>query len=628
MRLMTPDTAPTIAAETIEATRTRLEANLPVRRNLPASGRLHIDRQLPFLCVYRRPTEGRVPGTARLVTGLASYLVASGETQLRRSVSQLVGAVTETLIGPFGDFLLLEVWAGRDQKKAPHFRLVVPSGEAFRPLAEFFRSELARVKVGDGRVPVEVSHATRPAPPGMTPLLSASRIASLQCAMVGLEVPPLYVDATTGRTYPEVLRKLRRALTVALQRVFHRFSHEYTTRFPVNHHMLGRRAVVKAVWTVDEQMSLVDEQFDFLLQVTPSNSAQAWETFRDGNFERTPKFRYRPLPFDPVRLKRRLWSIPVERVEDPTLSDLFRQKQDELDRQITLLLDIETRSFVHGAAQIFGGVDEDLLALARAVLQQCPDSALDDSSGGTIDTAEFAALARAELAYYRKQWDGVDATVKVRGDVTRGLMVSKGSLIIGEGTQIARRRVDALLQHEIGTHVLTYYNGKAQPLRQLYAGLAGYDPLQEGLAVLAEYFVGGLTPDRLRLLAARVFAVQTMLQGASFREAFRELTGTFGFDPRQAFTIAMRIYRGGGLTKDASYLRGLAELLSYLGTGKPIEPLFVGKIATEHLPIVRELTLRGVLRDPPLRPRYFEEPAALERLRRVRAGITVLDLLS
>jgi uncharacterized protein (TIGR02421 family) len=185
-----------------------------------------------------------------------------------------------------------------------------------------------------------------------------------------------------------------------------------------------------------------------------------------------------------------------------------------------------------------------------------------------------------------------------------------------------------LLQHEVGTHVVTFYNGKAQPLRQLYSGLAGYDPLQEGIAVLAEYLVGGLTPNRLRLLAARVVGVHGMLKGAAFEEVYRELTEAYGFSERQAFTITMRIFRGGGLTKDAAYLRGLAELLDYLGKGGKIEPLIVGKIATGHLPVIRELRLRGVLKAPPLRPRYFDNPVAIKRAERVRSGISVLDLLS
>ncbi len=75
--------------------------------------------------------------------------------------------------------------------------------------------------------------------------------------------------------------------------------------------------------------------------------------------------------------------------------------------------------------------------------------------------------------------------------------------------------------------------------------------------MLAEYLVGGLSRPRLRLLAARVLATRHMIDGATFVDTFRELDGLYGFDRRTAFTIAMRIYRGGGLTKDAVYLRGL-----------------------------------------------------------------------
>ena len=45
------------------------------------------------------------------------------------------------------------------------------------------------------------------------------------------------------------------------------------------------------------------------------------------------------------------------------------------------------------------------------------------------------------------------------------------SLFLGKKIRIPKRRVDALLQREIGTHVVTYVNGRAQLFQQLYAGL-------------------------------------------------------------------------------------------------------------------------------------------------------------
>jgi hypothetical protein len=81
------------------------------------------------------------------------------------------------------------------------------------------------------------------------------------------------------------------------------------------------------------------------------------------------------------------------------------------------------------------------------------------------------------------------------------------------------------------------------------------------------------------------------------------------------------------LTKDAIYLRGLVGILDYLRDGGDLDILFVGKIAAEHVPIIRELHRRKVLRPPALRPRYLDRPEAIDTLRRVHGGMTVLDLL-
>ena len=68
----------------------RLARNERVRRSLPDKGRLHIDRQLPFLCVYRQPPNHVDAGTERLVQGEASYLIAPGGSKFRHGISKLV----------------------------------------------------------------------------------------------------------------------------------------------------------------------------------------------------------------------------------------------------------------------------------------------------------------------------------------------------------------------------------------------------------------------------------------------------------------------------------------------------------------------------------------------------------
>jgi uncharacterized protein (TIGR02421 family) len=332
------------------------------------------------------------------------------------------------------------------------------------------------------------------------------------------------------------------------------------------------------------------------------------------------------MPVDPMLLKRQLYLIPLERVEDPTLSYLFSQKQQELDRQITLLTDIDTPRFLPESLQIYGGVSDWLLQQAQEVLDEVPTRS-GSGAHGQLNSMEFAKRAQQELGYYQQQCPDFAATVSVRDDFYAGMMVSGEQLLIGGRTRVARRRVEALLQHEIGTHLVTRHNGRHQPFQQLEVGLAGYDGLQEGLAVLAEYLVGGLSRQRMRILAARVVAAHHMLEGAPFIDTFRVLNRNLVFSQRTAYTIAMRTYRGGGLTKDAVYLRGLLQILRYLREGGDLEPLFVGKVASAHLPLIAELRARGVIQPPILRPRYLENPKALLRLERLRAGRKLLELL-
>ncbi|MFT5358860.1 MAG: hypothetical protein ACI9KE_006101 [Polyangiales bacterium] len=56
-----------VSPESISKFCAQLTRNEPVRRTLPGNGRLHIDRQLPFLCVYRQSPNADDPGTRQLI---------------------------------------------------------------------------------------------------------------------------------------------------------------------------------------------------------------------------------------------------------------------------------------------------------------------------------------------------------------------------------------------------------------------------------------------------------------------------------------------------------------------------------------------------------------------------------
>jgi uncharacterized protein (TIGR02421 family) len=613
----------------------RLAGNKRVRRTLPVWGRLHIDRQLPFLTVYRRPVGRQDRGTRQLILGEASYLSTVGDRQLRPSLSLLVQNVVKTLTPEFGAFLIVEVWSAATETEGdaveslarrPGFRILAPKSRA--PVSTIEALEKALKQIGSQQLTsrVDVVYTRKSGPKGLPPLMSPVTANDLNCFILGLEVLPIYHHPQTGELFPVLLRALHRGLSRALQQAFFEFSRTETTHRPPNYQVLGRRAVVKAVWGVDRELAKISSAFDLLLQVTPVNAGVAWAQFKRRRFERAPVFHYRPLAVDPALLKRRLYAIPLEQVEDPTLAYLFRQKRIELDRKLTMVQDIDTAKFLYGSLQVYGGVDDKMLQVAKGLLEAISPRSRDDGRRGHLDCSAFADRARAEIDYYRQAYPGLRATVQVRPDIT-GLMVSFGDLLVSRRTRIPASRAEALLQHEVGTHLVTYYNGRAQPFAQLYTGLAGYETLQEGLAVLAEYLVGGLSRPRMRLLAGRVLAVRCLGEGASFVETFRELNRGRGFSQRTAFTITMRVYRGGGLAKDAVYLRGLVTLLDYLRQGGALEPLFVGKITAEDIPLIQELQWRQVLRPAPLRPRYLDYPQTATRLAHLRNGPTLLDLV-
>ena len=103
----------------------------------------------------------------------------------------------------------------------------------------------------------------------------------------------------------------------------------------------------------------------------------------------------------------------------------------------------------------------------------------------------------------------------------------------------------------------------------------------------------------------------------------------------------MRVYRSGGMTKDAIYLRGLVELLEHLGADGSLDQLRLGKFSLRDLPLIGDLEDRGLLRPPrvlpalPARPGDRRQPGPRGRDRgpqhapgrtRMKIGFVVNDI--
>jgi hypothetical protein len=345
----------------------RIAAGRAVRRAVPG-GWLHMDRPLPFLCVYRHPTEGAVEGAERLVLSQAAHLSISDAPALTPAVGRLVAALGRSLSGRFGSFLVIEIWPapGGDA-----FRVHAPPTEPASTLAALAEA-LKHVDVLGGPALVDTVDDPAPAPPAAAPLLTPDEQRASGVLLLGLEVPGFFL-APGGRPFPGVLRRLQRELGRALQQAVFEFTTVQTSFAPEDFRALGPRRLLDATRQADRRLAEVAGEIDYLLAITPVNADAAWVEFRDGGFRHDPTFHYRPLAVDPDLLKRALYAVPLERVEDPTLEGMFRAQRQALDRQVSLLEDRGSDAFLPTSIQLFGAVDDDLLGRAETLLQRIRD---------------------------------------------------------------------------------------------------------------------------------------------------------------------------------------------------------------------------------------------------------------
>jgi len=368
---------------------------------------------------------------------------------------------------------------------------------------------------------------------------------------------------------------------------------------------------------IDEELARMDSQIDWLTRLTPVNFNAIKSAFIASGYRDMPDSEYgEGLSNDAPVLRRQLFALPIEEIDNPLIEALLIEKQRELDRQIELVRMRDRDGFILASVDLFGSVDEQLLEQAHDIMALVPRKAPDEADS---DANAVAHAGRKATAFYASQNPDFTCEVIIDPNPGTALYTSFGNLHIATDYRVPASRINPLIQHEIGTHAVTRHNGRCQPLHTLAGGLSDYDELQEGLAVMAEYLAGYLPADRLRILAARVIAAHMAVDECSGADIYACLFEQFGMDAETAFSTALRAKRGGGLTKDALYLKGLSELLAYLHHGGDMEILFLGKFALKQLHSLEKLLEQGIVSPPDIIPQFLTDAAAQKRLQRVRS---------
>jgi uncharacterized protein (TIGR02421 family) len=568
-----------------------IELGLGGAWDLPSHGLLHIERPLPFLAIGRLSTD---PAVAKLCGGLASRLLVPGDPSHAPGVEALARSIGTALLARTKTLLVIWIGTGESDTIEVH----IPPARRWDAIVAPIERAFSRVSYDGRTIGVEI---VRAAP-------SRARIAWPDgVCEIDLSVPPIFRSPIDQRLFPMWLEELRKSVISALLETAAVFAAHTGSDA-----RLGASFPDAAAREADRVLCKAADAFEVLVQLTPANLEGMWARLVETRFEEEPVFKYRPLPFDPVVLKREVLGAPVEEIEDPFVAELMREKQEELDRLLSMLRDRGDR-FLHDSEVLFGSPDPSLLDVCARILAAPSRSTRDPD---TLPLHAIIARTRAHMRSYRDQDPLFPDELELRDDIAASLMVSRGTLFVRPDLAIGSRRLDALLEHEVGTHVVTWFNGSAQPLRIFGVGLAGYEALQEGLAVLAEHLAGALDPARMRVLAARVVAADAVASGASFLMVFRRLRA-LGISEGASFQTTVRALRGGGMTKDLAYMRGLLDLIGHLREGHPIEPLYAGKFALAHTEAFAALAERGVVAPPRVLPAVLGHRDARARLDRL-----------
>ena len=356
--------------------------------------------------------------------------------------------------------------------------------------------------------------------------------------------------------------------------------------------MSSAELITESLRKLDNELYELVKGINILDSVSPVNYRLEKTAFFESNFSRSPEFAYSTEKVDSFCLKRSLFNLPVDTLAEAELSQLYSDVIESYVDKIDQYKSIGTPDFLYESFRYYGEPSEKDIRNANFILH-LPDSEPNSDAILCADeiVARLEAFARAEGYQYQ---------IKLEDSMIANALVSGNTVKVNSSAQASETEVDALAHHELGVHLVTTLNARSQPLKILSMGCPVNTMTQEGLAILSEYLAGCMTLPRLKVLALRVLAVESMVEENDFKKTFLFLKEQHNVADDQAFTITARVYRGGGFTKDYLYLQGLHQMLNAYENRPDFNNLLSGKVSIEHLPVITRLIDKGYLLKPEL----------------------------
>ncbi|MCM4168161.1 hypothetical protein KCTC52924_03719 [Arenibacter antarcticus] len=333
------------------------------------------------------------------------------------------------------------------------------------------------------------------------------------------------------------------------------------------------------IFEIDANLDRLVKKIELLTYLNPLNIEKEKQRFFASKYIDAPIFKYKKLQFDPYELHRLLFSQRLDQIQDTQIRKFY---QEVIYYYANMIQCIETiglgRKFYYNSLRVYGTPTDIDVQNARFILHFKEESMVNE-----FDKKYSPEDAKHYFEEYAKQYT-FPLNVTYSTSIAADAMVSNNtqSLLIKKNASFSKNQLLTLAHHEIGVHLVTTYNGLLQPLKVFSNGFPKNVETQEGLAVFSEYMGGALTLKRLKELAYRVLASDSLIKGFSFSDTFDMLHGQYKLDRNQAFTITMRVHRGGGFTKDRLYLSGLRKIYKRYKNGVSMDSLLTGKVSLEE----------------------------------------------
>lgn len=335
------------------------------------------------------------------------------------------------------------------------------------------------------------------------------------------------------------------------------------------------------LFEIDKKIDALVKKIEMLNYVNPNNIEEAKVKFYKSKYLEDPKFTYPKRDFDKFSLHKEFFALKIDDIEDDKLRDFY---EEIIYFYSGLIQCIETigkgKRFYYNSLRSFGTPTEQDVENAKFILHF-------ESEDSKSDIFKPKYTAKESHHFFREYSKKYNFSYSIKNSSTMGAiaMVSNSiqALVLNENHIFSDNQINILTNHEIGVHMVTTMNGMLHPLKIFSHGFPNNEETQEGLAVFSEYMSGNLTVKRLKELAHRVLAVDSLAKGYSFSRTFRMLHNGYDLDREEAFYIAVRVHRGGGFTKDFLYLTGLKKIYDYHIKGKDLNLLLTGKVSLEFV---------------------------------------------